>query len=232
MSPHSKGKSLVPPHELSSHLFRRVIFTGKMRAGKDYISEKLGLTVLPLAEPLYEICASMLGGCDKGIADHRLFLQMLGSWGRGEEKPEKVNLPGREEVVKRLTSKPETLLSEKHCRLPINWDAFGTPSFWMDIAVLKTQDYIKHNPEARISVPNGRFQNEVNAFSRLGFMHLHIRCSEEERLKRLGPNHDPAHDADVTEAFAAHLDSTMLGPTVIWNDTRPVPPNTGWWKMF
>lgn len=222
----------LDPHLRENPLFRRVIFTGKMRSGKDYISEKLGLTVLPLAEPLYEICASMLGRCDKGIPSHRLFLQMLGSWGRGEEKPEDPTLPSKAEVIERITTRPETLVSEKHIKLPVNWNAFGVPTFWMDIAILKTQAFIKANPETRISVPNGRFKNEVEAFQRLGFLHLHIKCSEEERLKRLGPNHHPEHDKDVTEEYAEFLDHTLLGPTVIWNDHRPVPPNTGWWKMF
>jgi len=206
----------------------KVILTGRMRVGKDYTSEMLGLTVLPLAEPLYEICAALLGSCDKEQPAHRQFLQMLGAWGRGEEKADEPSFPTQGEVTRRLTKEPETLLSPKHTSIGIKWDNFGRPGFWLDIALLKAEAFARENPNTPISVPNGRFDNEVRAFTKLGFLHLHVRCSEQARLERLGPQHNPSSDKDITEAYGQYLDETMFGPTVIWNDHRPIPPKSGY----
>lgn len=206
----------------------KVIFTGRMRVGKDYVSELLGLTVLPLAEPLYEMCSALLGSCEKENPQHRQFLQMLGAWGRGEPKEDSPRLPTFQEVTSLVNSQPEKLVTTKHLNIGIQWSRFGTPEFWLNIALLKAQAFIKENPNTPLSVPNGRFANEVQAFTKLGFLHLHVRCSEPARLERLGPRHDPASDNDITEAYSRHLDETLFGPTVIWNDHRPTPNNTGY----
>ena len=205
-----------------------VIFTGRLRSGKDFVAQIMNLAPIPLAEPLYEICTNMLGACNKENILHRRFLQLLGAWGRGEEghHPE---LPTRDEVKNLVTQAPERVLSEKHLNLNIDLQTFGHPDFWINIATEKTKGILKENPQARLAIPNGRFPNEIKAFQRIGFVHMHVICSEATRTSRLGGKVGAEADNDITEMFAKELDKQLFGPTVIWNDPNlPVPPNTGW----
>jgi len=208
-----------------------VIFTGRLRSGKDHAAQIMGLTPIPLAEPLYEICISMLGDCNKRNPLHRRFLQLLGAWGRGEtgEHPE---LPEAKEVAALITKSPEKLLSEKHTKLNIDWETFGNPDFWIKIGVEKTKALMTSTKDPRLAIPNGRFPNELMAFQKLGFIHMHVVCSEHTRRARAGGDNNAEIENDTTELFAKYLDENMFGPMVLWNDPYyPVPSNTGWQKI-
>lgn len=208
-----------------------VIFTGRLRAGKDHAAQLMGLKPIPLAEPLYEICINMLGECNKKNPLHRRFLQLLGAWGRGEtgSHPE---LPTNEEVAAIIRRSPKTLLSKKHTDLNIDWQTFGNPEFWITIGIEKTRALLDNTKNPLLAIPNGRFPNEIQAFQKLGFVHMHVACSEDTRRARAGGNNSAEIENDTTEMFAKHLDENMFGPMVLWNDPYyPVPANTGWQRI-
>jgi hypothetical protein len=207
----------------------KVVFTGRLRAGKDHIAKLLGLTPLGVADPLYIACERLLGSCNKEIPQHRRLLQLLGAWGRGVATPTEANLPTQEFVTNLFQNQPDQILDEAHLALPISWTNFGkTPDFWIQVAKTKSLFLLQQNPEVKICIPNARFANEVSAFQQLGFLHLHVTCSPQTRLSRPGAKLTPEADNDITEAYAKELDETLLGPCVIWNDpNQPVPPNKG-----
>lgn len=210
----------------------RVIFTGRLRAGKDHVAQILGLKPLGFAEPLYAACSALLGSCDKSLPAHRRLLQLLGAWGRGTslEGEYELGLPLQKDVAELFQKHPEKILDEAHLKLPVDWTLFGRRAdFWIIVAQAKAKTILRENPEVRIAIPNGRFPNEVEAFQKIGFLHLHVTCSEETRRSRPGGNVSAEAENDVTEAYAKELDYSLLGPTVIWNDPgKPVPDGKGY----
>jgi len=212
-----------------------IALTGRARAGKDHIASLLGLETLSIADPLYEICQHFLGSCNKDIAEHRRFLQLLGAWGRGEKTPGPDSLPTRKEVNKKVRHNPKEVVPKTYneTKKIVNWKDFGKNShFWLDITKARVKHIIKkakkEKRQVKLAIPNVRFTNELKAFQNIGFLHLHITCSEETLMKRRGAGHNKENDMDITEILAKKLDAKMIGEQVIWNDPiKEIPQNKG-----
>jgi hypothetical protein len=213
-----------------------IALTGRARAGKDHIATILGLQTLSIANPLYEICSYFLGSCNKDIAEHRRFLQLLGAWGRGESTPGPDNLPTRREVGKKVRHYPKEVapVTYEETKRIVNWKEFGKNShFWLDITTARVKHIIKgakkEGKHVKLAIPNVRFTNELKAFQKLGFLHLHVTCSEKTLMKRRGAGHNKENDTDITEVLAKRLDTKMRGEQVIWNDENyHSPTNYGY----
>lgn len=208
-----------------------VALTGRARAGKDHVASILGLPTLSVAEPLVEITEAFLGSCDKNQPLHRRFMQLLGAWGRGEVIKAPPTLPSQEDVTAMIRAKPKVYAPKTCKEVRINWEDFGkSPDFWLQIAIAKAKKRINQEGfNARIAICNVRFKNELVAFQKLGFLHLHVICSEETLAKRRGVGIDKTNDNDITEAYAKKLDKKMVGPQVIWNDPHvPCPKDMGY----
>jgi hypothetical protein len=208
-----------------------IALTGRARAGKDHIAGLLGLETLSIADPLYEICAYFLGSCNKDLPQHRRFLQLLGAWGRGERTKGPKNLPNRRDITKEIRKTPQIVapktFSETKGR--VNWEKFGkNAGFWLEITKARVQNIIreakKQGKTPRLAIPNVRFTNELRAFEKLGFLHLHVLCNDKTLRSRRGKGVNTKNDNDITEAFAKKLDLKMVGPQVIWNDPNFPPP--------
>lgn len=208
-----------------------VALTGRARAGKDHIANLLDLKTLSIADPLYEICAYFLGKCEKDLPHHRRFLQLLGAWGRGETTKGPKYLPNKKEVTKEIRKNPQIVAPKTYGETKgrVNWEKFGkNAGFWLEITKARVQNYIKQEKKQgnspRLAIPNVRFTNELRAFEKLGFLHLHVVCSQESLKARRGKGVNTKNDNDITEAFAKKLDLKMVGPQVIWNDPHFPPP--------
>ena len=208
-----------------------VALTGRARAGKDHIAQTLGLQTLSIAAPLYEICTYFLGSCEKDLPQHRRFLQLLGAWGRGERTKGPKYLPSRREITREIRKSPQTVAPNTYAETKrrVDWDKFGkNASFWLEITKARVKNFIKEEKKAgrspKLAIPNIRFTNELRAFEKLGFLHLHVTCSEKTLRDRRGKGVNTKNDNDITELFAKKLDQRMVGPQVIWNDPYFPPP--------
>lgn len=209
-----------------------IALTGRARAGKDHIASLLGLETLSIADPLYEICAHFLGSCNKDLPQHRRFLQLLGAWGRGESTKGPKYLPNRKDITREIRKSPQSVAPKTFAetRGKVDWLKFGkNAGFWLEITKARVQNFIKEEKKKgktpKLAIPNVRFTNELRAFEKLGFLHLHIVCSEKTLRARRGRGVNTKNDSDITEAFAKKLDIRMVGPQVIWNDPHLPPPD-------
>jgi hypothetical protein len=208
-----------------------IALTGRARAGKDHIAKLLDLQTLSIADPLYEICTFFLGSCNKDIPEHRRFLQLLGAWGRGERTEGPKSLPNRKNVTKEIRKKAQEIVPKTYQETNslVDWDNFGKNAhFWLDITKARVANFIEEEKKQgrvpRLAIPNIRFTNELRTFEKLGFLHLHIKCSEKTLMQRRGKGHNNQNDQDITELLAKKLDAKMVGPQVIWNDPKVAPP--------
>jgi hypothetical protein len=208
-----------------------IALTGRARAGKDHIAKLLDLETLSIADPLYEICAHFLGSCNKDLPQHRRFLQLLGAWGRGETTKGPKTLPSKRDVTKEIRKFPQMVAPKTfgETKGKVDWKKFGrNAGFWLDITKARVQNMLKvarkEGKTLKLAIPNIRFTNELRAFQKLGFLHLHVVCSEKTLKDRRGKGVNTKNDNDITEAFAKKLDLKMVGPQVIWNDPNLPPP--------
>jgi hypothetical protein len=208
-----------------------IALTGRARAGKDHIATLLGLETLSIAEPLYEICAYFLGSCNKDLPQHRRFLQLLGAWGRGEKTKGPKYLPTRKDITKEIRKYPQKVAPKTYAETKgrVKWQKFSrNAGFWLEITKARVQNMIREakneGKTLKLAIPNIRFTNELRAFQKLGFLHLHVICSDKTLKARRGKGVNSKNDSDITEAFAKKLDTKMVGPQVIWNDPNFPPP--------
>jgi hypothetical protein len=188
----------------------KVILSGPLKAGKDYVAEHSGHTVYGMADPMYRLANHFIGTYDKDIPGVRRFLQKVGAWGRAEVSEDYPQTAERWRISEKVRKKGAEITGIG-TNMPEIWEAFGVRSdFWVQILDTRIQEA----PEHRIAITNGRFPNEINHFvGKRGFAHRHVMCSEETRRKRLeeaGEEYDPDAEADVTEQLARELNAVAL----------------------
>ena len=198
------------------------VFSGRLRSGKDWIAEKIGCQILSIAEPMYQAADHFLGTRNKDLPYVRRFLQLVGAWGRGENPPTEEGLPTQEVVTKEFKENYAKIVDSRFHS--VKWDEFGhNKNFWIDVTVSRANEETQRNPSLKLAIVNARFQEEVDAFKNAGFVHFHVKCSNETRIKRIGEHYDPKMELDVTEAFSAKMDKDLTGTNVLWNDDAPNP---------
>lgn len=191
------------------------IFSGKLRSGKDYCAEAINAQVISFSQPIVTIAKEFLGQVNKEELRSRRLLQLIGAWGRGittanAAELEELQLPSREEVLKLMETKGRTLFPR------IELKSFGSnPNIWIEITQAKVL-YMT----GKLAIVNARFPNELETFSKIGFKHFHVKCSEKTRLARPGAG---LGENDPTEAMAKMYDDILNDASVIWNDFIPIP---------
>lgn len=202
----------------------RVIVSGRLCAGKDFVAEHSGHTVYGFADPMYRLAEHFLGTTDKSLPGVRRFLQKIGAWGRGEVSEDYPVTVERRKMVEELRTRGHEITGmgsketwKYYAVRPDEAAQEDGPSvgpdlgeFWIELLA----ERIERAPEDRIAITNGRFPNEIRYFlGQMDFTHFHVMCSQEtrkERLEERGETLDPEAEADVTEQLAAELDRLAL----------------------
>lgn len=208
----------------------KIGLVGPLGVGKDYCAAKLGGTIIGFADPLYALGDFLLnhqpdGYCrDKTNPGVRGLLQQLGQYGRGtvnERYPLTLERLASVALVASLGDKDGGLKG-----FGVNWRDYGSnPDIWVD-ALLRRAERI----EGRVVVTNLRFQNEVEALRKAGFLILGVVCRRSELARRQGDRTTANDTHDVSEelgkrVFSAyfHEDCPSEVNGYIWNDEGPAP---------
>jgi hypothetical protein len=189
-----------------------VVLTGRRRAGKDWVAEKNGYTILGFADPMYTLAEHFIGSSDKEDPGVLEFIFKLGAWGRGEVSERYPLGPERGRITEEIRNCGWGITD-----IPGAWQDFGrAEGFWIGVLEKRVKERMKGGLEG-IAIPNARFPEEISRFTdNHDFQHRHVMCSEETRRMRLlseeyhgpsdqvGPGY--AEDLPKTEQLAAWLD--------------------------
>ncbi len=203
----------------------RIFTTGRLRAGKDFVLNKLGYKIHGFADPIYALAELFFGTSDKTKPGVREFMQTVGQWGRGmvNENYRLTPLRGMFNIMIRSMAAGNQLPD-----LGVDWKAFGHDNLWIDALLTRLA---QGDQATRNAVSNVRFENEHANLLEAGWTHFHVMCSQatwEKRLKTAGM--DPKSPAlrDTSEQMAISMDKDTLGHLklkpkggklrVIWND--------------
>lgn len=218
---------------------RLFVFSGRMFAGKDFVAKSAHLRIKGFADPIYQLCEFFNGTSDKSVPGIRRFLQQLGQWGWGCVSEVYPHSTERAAITRAIREQGATMTRDFEW---VNWAEFGRrQDFWVNIALTslgltrqtfssRAQEFLfpELDPRAEIdlAITNARFEHELKPCMRAGFLHFHVRCSEETRRLRMmaaGYAFNAQADTDTSELMARTLDSDMHDRQVIWNDTAPAP---------
>lgn len=208
----------------------RIVFTGRMRSGKDYAASQLCETVLGFADPLYPLVASVINAdADKAAAGVRAMLQILGQWGRGTVNKE---YPWTVERALFLKSLPEFLdgYPEGTLKNSVDWTQYGKDeALWFNSLSKRAADL------KSVGITNARFKNELDGLKAIGFQHWHVVAPGKEILERLAKEGIKSGDpvlTDYSEQMALSFDRQIMakmGKTggkklrVLWGSQSPAP---------
>jgi len=213
-----------------------LFFTGRLKAGKDYIAAAAGAKIFGFADPIYQLASHFFGvevtsTTNKDLPGMRAALQIIGQWGKGVISDKYPVTPARalfvESVRRKSMSLPSTLL--------VDWASYGAnQTIWLDACMRRVAVYQEENPGARVAVTNARFDFEVKALKDAGWRHFHVMCSTDTWKKRLAESKMTPESPtvkDMSEALAHAIDSDVVKRTsaqragsrlaVIWNDSQP-----------
>lgn len=213
----------------------RIFYTGRFKAGKDFVAAKTGAKIFSLAEPLYYLQEYFFGKQDKDALGAREFLQRIGQYGRGEISANYPITVERLAVIDTIRK----LGGEMPVNLRVAWGYFGFDvDIWMNAMLLRVSDYAKDGPASRVAVTNVRFENEHSRLTKELWTGYHVICSPRtwtERLKSVGLSPDSPEAKDTSELLAAGIDISVSrelsknprGPKLraIWSDENVACPS-------
>lgn len=218
----------------------KLFFTGRLKSGKDFAATAAGAKIIGFADPLYAIASyyfhlEINATEGKDIPGVREFLQTVGQWGRGvvsEKYPLNV---GRAIFISQILSGgPKGFFGFPE----VAWATYGRHNdIWLDAAIIRANEYIAANADARVAITNCRFDHEFKRLQSDGWQHWHSLCSPKTWAARLLAEKltpESAAVRDLSEQLAANLDSNVVkqlsaqkdGPKLraIWNDdVTPCP---------
>lgn len=218
---------------------RRLLLSGRLATGKDYVAAAAEATIFGFADPMYAVASYFFGvevtaNKNKDLPGMRAFLQYLGQWGRNQVDEKYPYTPARAVFVQMMRS-----LGTHGDIFPpeVDWKNFGLDKdLWIRACDTRIAQFSADQPDKRVAITNARFENELKYFRDLNWDHWHVMCSPEtwaERLKakKLTPTSKELND--ISEQIAIHLDKDVhnkikTNPVgnklrVIWNDHRPAP---------
>lgn len=218
-----------------------LFFTGKLKAGKDFVAAAAGAKIFGFADPLYQLASELYGievtsTQNKDVPGMREMLQQIGQWGRNEINAKYPLTPARACFVRLVRFVGPSLNSE----FLVDWADYGrNKNIWCDAVMRRVGHFHSANPEARVAITNARFQNEFMALKEAGYRHLHIMCSAttwQARLAKSGLTPDSPQVKDLSEAMAASFDADVTKRlsaqrtgsrlAVVWNDPSAPPIST------
>lgn len=235
------SNAVVPPRVIDIQqvpLGRKLFFTGRLCAGKDFVANKIGASIYGLADPIYslaeylfEIKVNANEGKDKpGI---RAFMQAVGQFGRNE-----VNAQYPYTIERSMFNLMIRSLANQNCLSSgVEWGMFGlTPDLWIDGLLSRAA---KDTNSKHIVVTNARFENEYKRLSQDGFQAWHVVCSPQTwtaRLAERGLNPNSPEVKDTSEKLASDLNADLTKKLsaqkggnkmrVVWSDSVVSSPSS------
>ena len=209
----------------------KIAFSGRLRAGKDYVAGRSNLSIVGFADPIYVICKHYFGSADKSLPGMRQFMQAIGQWGWGAINEKYALTPERAMWVSSLRHDGPEIFRNERLFQNINWDNYGrNRSFWVDIMLnrpdMKDDTYAKTG----VGIVNARFDHEFAPLAAAGFRQFHVQCSPATRRSRI-EHYDEAADNDTSEQMAIRLDRECPDREVIWNDGAAQPEGRELWTV-
>lgn len=222
--------------------YRKVVFTGQMKAGKDFCASAAGYTILSLAAPLYALLDFFFGINEetKDAPGARQFMQLVGTWGRGDISAREPISPERAVFVRMVQTMGE------HGLLPmsdtVDWKMFGKhKNIWLDACLKRADAILEADENAKVAVVNGRFENEIKAFDDAGWSRFHVMASPLALRQRREESNVPAAALQhPSEALAIALDKGSITVSrktqkakinVIWNDPAAGRPSSKFYHL-
>ena len=202
----------------------KLVISGRLRAGKDYVAEQMRCRAVAISDPMYLVSEHFLGTSDKDLPHVRRHLQLIGAWGRCFQEPDPEGLPSRETVTNFMRTMGRDFLPAEY--RDIAWDRYGKdPDFWVTATRLRVDRMIEDSPATPVAITNARFLPEIESFQSIGFNHLHVQCSTETRMARAKRNYDPKLDQHPGEQMAIDFDKpgALNDRKVVWNDHLAPP---------
>jgi hypothetical protein len=209
----------------------RIILSGSMCVGKSHLATLAKCQAVGLSDPIEELLKVFFSTTDKKQTGLRKFMQTVGQWGRGVVSAEYPLNIERATFTNQLRDKfwRDRNFPKDHWMAKMPWADFGTPDFWVTIALLRARSI-----EGSVAIPNIRFRNELQAFLKDGWKHFHVLASEttwHARLALQGVRPDSAVLRDVSEQFAVKLNEAARREgsqpgskmAIVWNEATPGP---------
>lgn len=210
----------------------RIFFTGRIKAGKDYLAAAAGYTIIGFADPIYWLVNRFFGTdvsstSGKEIPGVRDLLQKIGQWGRGTVNAQYPLTSERALFSEYVRSLTKTGVDATGVR----WELFGIDTnLWLDAAMNRAARLDTN----RIAITNVRFENEFTRLKNEGWQHWHVLCSAPTWKARLAKDGVPENTTrDISEQLAGQLDNSVttkisrdrLGAKLkcVWND--PIVPS-------
>lgn len=229
MNLHSRGVTVQNP--------TRIMLFGKIRAGKDFVADRLSIPKHNLARPFYWLINNLIGNTVKGNPGMRRTMQEIGQWGRGiinEQYPVTTARISFVNMVRKLEG----------------WESYGEKmDFWAH-KLCQSPEILDLTKD--LVVTDCRYLDDSKAIEKYNVEPYLVLCYEETRKSRidaLGEKYDgiipvpkigeiPKYDldfllkhTDISEVYATYLSwnalySNDLGfsqDRIIWNDENPMP---------
>jgi len=203
----------------------KLAFSGRMRSGKDYVADQLGLTKLGFADPMYGVAQRLVGSSDKNVPGMRDLLRYIGQVGWGHFDGDRYRATVERGLLCDWCRRNGFQASQMGT--PEMWQSFGLrKTFWVDILLerIRLLEYSDREIPG-FAVVNVRFDHELEPLREAGFDHYHIVCREETRRMRMGSEDRKTVD-DKSEEMAARFDVELFPEKKIWNDDGE-PPEAG-----
>lgn len=223
----------VPAVPMVTLGLRKIFFTGRICAGKDYLAAQANRQIFGFADPLYYLATHFFGvevtaTANKDLPGMREFLQKVGQWGRGTLD---AKYPLTTERAIFVTMIRSLAAAGAIAGQEVEWKDFGsTADIWLEAALKRAAG----SPNAAIT--NVRFDNEFKRLKDEGWQHWHIVTSTNEwttRIAKRGLTPQSPQVTDLSEKLSSALDAQVIkkvsgkqsGPKIhaVWNSSAPAP---------
>lgn len=213
---------------------KRLAFTGRMKAGKDYIAAQCGAEVIGLGEPFHRLLDFYFGVRNKDACGARKFMQTVGQWGRGVISEEYPVSPERAVFCDNLrVAGSAGVFVDDPVLATVEWEGFGrNTDIWTEAVITRAKQV---PPDQRVVITGVRFEEELSALRAAGWEVWHVIASPHtirRRMERAGLKESDADVAlDPSERLALALDSEVLRRPLgldlrcVWSDERVWKPS-------
>jgi len=229
----------VPVPQRQNLIARKLVFTGRIASGKDYVAEQIGAKVIGFEEPLRYLVELFFGvntsPDGKGRAGALQFVQQVAAWGRAEVSEAYPLTPARACFTTMIQAAGRS--ASLNTSLLVDWENFGKhPGLWVTSLIGRAERFLLDNKTQRVVVSGVRSEYEFRQLSVAGFGHYHVMCSPQtwqQRLRARNLTDKSSAVVDVSERLAQALDNNVIKQIsaqksgnrlhCIWNDSLPAP---------
>lgn len=197
-------------------MINKLVLTGRMRAGKDTLCNKLNYKNISLAEPMYKIAEDVFQTRDKNVPGMREFLQNIGQWGWGHVDEDYPVTPERAILTYFIRQHGADLLRGSY--LGTDFTQYGKDVlFWTKMGNQRAMNIMNSAGKSMVCISNARFEHEIKYLTKQGFQHYHIVCDDVSRDKRMEKS-SLGRENDKSEQFSILLDREFDRSKCVWMD--------------